>query len=92
MVKGFRVFIGAEGIERAGSYSLHPVHPYDVNRQSLSHERTHDEPDSDWEPRYVRKIRPSDEDIGMTWVGEHDIDSKASDLIARFHERLYEKL
>lgn len=48
--------------------------------------------DSDWEPRYVRKIRPSDEDIGMTWVGEHDIDSKASDLIARFHERLYEKL
>ncbi|WOL13794.1 hypothetical protein Cni_G22573 [Canna indica] len=36
------------------------------------------------EPRSTRKICPSDED-GL-WVGEHDIDQKASDFIARFHE------
>ncbi|RRT64783.1 hypothetical protein B296_00009778 [Ensete ventricosum] len=42
--------------------------------------------EADWEPRYVsRKIRPSDEDRGM-WVGEPDVDRKASAFIAKFHE------
>ncbi|KAK1291941.1 hypothetical protein QJS10_CPB17g00848 [Acorus calamus] len=31
-------------------------------------------------------FRRSDEDRGGCWVGEPDIDSKASDYIARFHE------
>ncbi|KAJ8500348.1 hypothetical protein OPV22_010900 [Ensete ventricosum] len=33
---------------------------------------------------YARKMRPSDEDRGR-WVGEHDVDKKASDFIARFY-------
>ncbi|KAG1364084.1 hypothetical protein COCNU_11G009110 [Cocos nucifera] len=41
--------------------------------------------DVDWEPRYTRKIRLSDEDRGR-WVGEQDVDKKASDFIARFHQ------
>ncbi|THU59198.1 hypothetical protein C4D60_Mb03t22450 [Musa balbisiana] len=42
--------------------------------------------EADWEPRYVsRKIRPSDEDRGK-WVGEPDVDRKASAFIAKFHE------
>ncbi|THU44428.1 hypothetical protein C4D60_Mb02t07270 [Musa balbisiana] len=38
--------------------------------------------DADW---YVsRKVRPSDEDRGW-WVGEPDVDRKASAFIAKFH-------
>ncbi|KAJ3679626.1 hypothetical protein LUZ60_017637 [Juncus effusus] len=39
----------------------------------------------DFSPRYVRKIRPSDEDRGY-YIGEPDVDRKASDFIARFYE------
>ncbi|WOL17488.1 hypothetical protein Cni_G26280 [Canna indica] len=41
----------------------------------------------DWEPRHSsrNKVRPSDEDRGR-WVGEPDVDTKASAFIARFHE------
>ncbi|KAG8064891.1 hypothetical protein GUJ93_ZPchr0004g39906 [Zizania palustris] len=43
---------------------------------------------SDWErpPARLRKIRSSDEDSGW-WVGERDVDQKASDFIARFHHQ-----
>lgn len=41
--------------------------------------------EGDCEPRYTRKIRPSDEDRGR-WVGEPDVDRKASAFIAKFHE------
>jgi len=41
--------------------------------------------EGDWEPRYTNKIRPSDEDRGR-WVGEPDVDRKASAFIAKFHE------
>ncbi|RWW05917.1 hypothetical protein GW17_00030780 [Ensete ventricosum] len=45
-----------------------------------------DDDEADGEARYVsRKIRPSDEDRGR-WVGEPDVDSKASAFIAKFHE------
>ncbi|RRT72104.1 hypothetical protein BHM03_00029485 [Ensete ventricosum] len=38
--------------------------------------------EADW---YVsRKVRPSDEDGGW-WVGEPDVDRKASAFIAKFH-------
>lgn len=38
----------------------------------------------DWEAKYTRKMRLSDEDRGR-WVGESDVDKKASDFIARFY-------
>ncbi|PKA59133.1 hypothetical protein AXF42_Ash001226 [Apostasia shenzhenica] len=44
-----------------------------------------DDFDDDWEWRGTRKIRPSDED-GKRWVGEPDVDRKASDFIAKFYE------
>jgi hypothetical protein len=47
-----------------------------------------DEAASDWEgpaPR-LRKVRSSDDDDGW-WVGERDVDKKASDFIATFHQR-----
>ena len=47
--------------------------------------RYRDVDDDDWEPRYTRKIRHSDEDR-WRWVGEPDVDKKASDFIARFHQ------
>lgn len=34
--------------------------------------------------RSYRKVRPSDED-GLWYVGERDVDMKASEFIARFH-------
>lgn len=43
------------------------------------------EEEDDWEWRGTRKIRPSDED-GTWGVGERDVDLKASDFIAKFHE------
>lgn len=46
--------------------------------------RYRDEVD-DWDPGYTRKIRPSDEDRGR-WVGEPDVDKKASEFIARFYQ------
>ncbi|WOL12120.1 hypothetical protein Cni_G20885 [Canna indica] len=39
----------------------------------------------EWE----RKLRPSDEDRGRRWVGEPDVDKKASDFIARFYASRY---
>lgn len=48
-----------------------------------------DEEASDWpEPpaRPRNKVRSSDEDYGR-WVGERDVDQKATDFIARFHQR-----
>ena len=42
--------------------------------------------EADGEPKYTsRKVRPSDEDRGR-WVGEPDVDVKASAFIAKFHE------
>lgn len=41
--------------------------------------------EDDFSPRYVRKIRPSDEDRGY-YVGEPDVDRRASAFIARFYE------
>ncbi|WOL13612.1 hypothetical protein Cni_G22382 [Canna indica] len=38
------------------------------------------------EPKYVSgKVRPSDEDRGQ-WVGDFDVDNKATAFIAKFHE------
>ncbi|KAG0449285.1 hypothetical protein HPP92_027402 [Vanilla planifolia] len=41
--------------------------------------------DDEQEWRQISKVRPSDEDHG-SWVGEPDVDRKASDFIAKFHE------
>ncbi|WOK92060.1 hypothetical protein Cni_G00751 [Canna indica] len=47
------------------------------------------EDEVDWEQRpYTRKMRPSDEDRGR-WVGERDVDEKASAFIARFYASRY---
>jgi hypothetical protein len=32
-------------------------------------------------------VRSSDEDYGAWWVGERDVDRKASDYINSFHQR-----
>lgn len=48
-----------------------------------------DDEDSDWEQPPapgLRKVRSSDEDSGW-WVGERDVDQKAADFIASFHQR-----
>uniref|UniRef100_A0A0D9W5Z1 Uncharacterized protein n=1 Tax=Leersia perrieri TaxID=77586 RepID=A0A0D9W5Z1_9ORYZ len=47
--------------------------------------------EADWErpaaaETRLRKVRSSDEDYGW-WVGERDVDQKASDFIARFHHQ-----
>lgn len=36
-------------------------------------------------PKHINRIFPSDEDRGR-WVGEPDIDRKATEFITRFHE------
>lgn len=43
-----------------------------------------DEPGYEQPRRSSRKVRPSDED-GLWYVGERDVDMKASAFIARFH-------
>lgn len=41
----------------------------------------------EWPARYGSKVRSSDEDYGAWWVGERDVDRKASDYINSFHQR-----
>ncbi|OEL19230.1 hypothetical protein BAE44_0019752 [Dichanthelium oligosanthes] len=55
----------------------------------LRKSRRYDDDMSDWDGRtgYVRKVRSSDEDYGGWWVGERDVDRKASDFIKDFHQR-----
>jgi hypothetical protein len=43
-----------------------------------------DEPEYEQPRRSSRKVRPSDED-GLWYIGERDVDRKATDFIARFH-------
>uniref|UniRef100_A0ACD5UB37 Uncharacterized protein n=1 Tax=Avena sativa TaxID=4498 RepID=A0ACD5UB37_AVESA len=46
-----------------------------------------DESDWEWPPAPgLHKVRSSDEDSGW-WVGERDVDQKAADFIASFHQR-----
>lgn len=45
--------------------------------------RDADEPGYEQPRRTSRKVRPSDED--WWYVGERDVDRKATDFIARFH-------
>ncbi|PKA62479.1 hypothetical protein AXF42_Ash009366 [Apostasia shenzhenica] len=47
--------------------------------------RCREDEEEDYERRSRRKVRPSNED-GSRWVGEPDVDRKASDFIAKFHE------
>jgi hypothetical protein len=42
--------------------------------------------DDDMSDGYVRKVRSSDEDCGW-WVGERDVDRKASDFINNYHPK-----
>lgn len=55
----------------------------------LCKSRRYDDDMSDWDGRtgYVRKVRSSDEDYGGWWVGERDVDRKASDFINNFHQK-----
>jgi len=55
----------------------------------LRKSRRYDDDMSDWDGRtgYVRKVRSSDEDYGGWWVGERDVDRKASDFINNFHQK-----
>jgi hypothetical protein len=46
--------------------------------------RDADEPEYEQPRRSSRKVRPSDED-GLWYIGERDVDRKATDFIARFH-------
>ncbi|CAL9108615.1 unnamed protein product [Musa hybrid cultivar] len=50
--------------------------------------RGDDEVEWEWErereKKHTRRVRPSDEDRGR-WIGEPDVDKKASDFIARFY-------
>ncbi|KAL6603021.1 hypothetical protein ACP70R_043382 [Stipagrostis hirtigluma subsp. patula] len=46
--------------------------------------RDADEPGYEQLRRPSRKVRPSDED-GLWYVGERDVDRKASEFIAKFH-------
>ena len=48
--------------------------------------RRYDDDMADWDGGYARKVRSSDEDYGGWWVGERDVDSKASDFINNFHQ------
>ncbi|GJN21440.1 hypothetical protein PR202_gb08912 [Eleusine coracana subsp. coracana] len=50
--------------------------------------RYYDDDMSDWDGRtgYVRKVRSSDDDYGW-WVGERDVDRKASDFINNYHPK-----
>ncbi|KAL5212283.1 hypothetical protein ABZP36_023130 [Zizania latifolia] len=52
--------------------------------------RYDDEMNDDWEysrPARYGKVRSSDEDYGAWWVGERDVDRKASDFINNFHQK-----
>ncbi|KAM0831558.1 hypothetical protein ACQ4PT_065457 [Festuca glaucescens] len=44
--------------------------------------RDYEEYEQPW--RSARKVRPSDQD-GLWYVGERDVDRKATEFIARFH-------
>ncbi|RLM65160.1 hypothetical protein C2845_PM16G10290 [Panicum miliaceum] len=61
---------------------------FSFSRKSRRYHVDDDDEASDWEgpPARLRKVRSSDEDDGW-WVGERDVDQKASDFIATFHQR-----
>ncbi|KAJ0960736.1 hypothetical protein J5N97_008008 [Dioscorea zingiberensis] len=43
--------------------------------------------DIEYEPRYMSKVRPSDEDR-IYWVGDPGVNTKTKDFITKFHEDL----